>query len=62
MEQKQEQENTIDLTQLLRICRKHIWALILWSVGLALVGWGVSEFAISPKYTSTAQLLVNQNN
>nr|MDF9462507.1 Wzz/FepE/Etk N-terminal domain-containing protein [Lactobacillus amylovorus] len=60
MEQKQEQENTIDLTQLLRICRKHIWALILWSVGLALVGWGVSEFVISPKYTSTAQLLVNQ--
>ena len=58
MEQKQ--ENTIDLTQLLRICRKHIWALIIWSVGLALVGWGVSEFAISPKYTSTAQLLVNQ--
>ena len=56
MEQKQEQENTIDLTQLLRICRKHIWALILWSVGLALVGWGVSEFVISPKYTSTAQL------
>ena len=60
MEQKQEQENTIDLTQLLRICRKHIWALILWSVSLALVGWGVSEFVISPTYTSTAQLLVNQ--
>ena len=60
MEQKQEQENTIDLTQLLRICRKHIWALILWSVGFALVGWGVSEFVISPKYTSTAQILVNQ--
>lgn len=60
MEQKQEQENIIDLTQLLRICRKHIWALIIWSVGLALVGWGASEFMISPKYTSTAQLLVNQ--
>lgn len=60
MEQKQEQENTIDLTQLLRICRKHIWALILWSVGLALVGWGIAEFVISPKYTSTAQILVNQ--
>ena len=60
MEQKQEQENTIDLTQLLRICRKHIWALILWSVGLALVGWGIANFVISPKYSSSAQILVNQ--
>lgn len=59
MEQKQE-NNTIDLTQLLRICRKHIWVLIIWSIGLAIVGWGISEFMISPKYTSTAQLLVNQ--
>lgn len=54
--------NTIDLTQLIRICRKHIWALILWSVGLALVGWGVASFIISPKYTSSAQVLVNQRN
>lgn len=52
--------NTIDLTQLLRICRKHIWALIIWSVGLALVGWGIANFAISPKYTASTQLLVNQ--
>lgn len=59
MEQKQE-NNTIDLTQLLRICRKRIWVLIIWSIGLAIVGWGISEFMISPKYTSTAQLLVNQ--
>lgn len=28
MEQEQKQtENTIDLTQLLQICRRHIWAL-----------------------------------
>ena len=61
MEQEQKQtENTIDLTQLLQICRRHIWALIIWSVGVALVGWGVSNFIISPKYTSNAQILVNQ--
>lgn len=61
MEQEQKQtENTIDLTHLLQLCRRHIWALILWSVGLALVGWGISEFIITPKYTSTAQILVNQ--
>lgn len=63
MEQEQKQtENTIDLTQLLQICRRHIWALIIWSVGLALVGWGVANFIISPKYTSNAQILVNQKN
>ena len=60
MEQKQDSTNTIDLTQLIRICRKHIWALILWSVGLAIVGWGIASFAITPKYTSSAQILVNQ--
>ena len=63
MEQEQKQtENTIDLTQLLQIFRRHIWALIIWSVGLALVGWGVANFIISPKYTSSAQILVNQKN
>lgn len=62
MEQEQKQtDNTIDLTQLLQLCRRHIWALILWSVGLALVGWGIANFVIS-KYTSSAQILVNQKN
>lgn len=51
---------TIDLTHLLQICRKHIWALVLWSIGLALVGWGISNFIMSPKYSSSAQILVNQ--
>lgn len=63
MEQEQKQtDNTIDLTQLLQLCRRHIWALIFWSVGLALVGWGIANFVISPKYSSSAQILVNQKN
>lgn len=60
MEEQQNNTETIDLTHLLQICRKHIWALILWSVGLAILGWGISSFLISPKYTSSAQILVNQ--
>jgi capsular polysaccharide biosynthesis protein len=60
MEQEQKQtDNTIYLTQLLQLCRRHIWALVLWSIGLALVGWGIANFVISPKYTSSAQILVN---
>ncbi|MGO2238319.1 MAG: YveK family protein [Lactobacillus helveticus] len=63
MEQEQKQtDNTIDLTQFLQLCRRHIWALILWSIGLALVGWGIAEYVITPKYSSTAQILVNQKN
>lgn len=59
---KNTDSQTIDLTHLLQICRKHIWALILWSVGLAFLGWAVSSFIISPKYSASAQLLVNQKN
>lgn len=61
MEQEKKQtNNTIDLTRLLQLCRRHIWALILWSIGLAVIGWGLAEFVITPKYSSTAQILVNQ--
>ena len=59
-EQINNNEQTIDLTRLLQICRKHIWALIIWSVGLATVGWAVANFFVSPKYSSSAQILVNQ--
>ena len=45
MEQEQKQtENTIDLTQLLQICRRHIWALIIWSVGEAFLDNGTARF------------------
>lgn len=60
MKKQENSTNTIDLMQLLRICRKHIWALILWSVGLAIVGFAVADFVMPAKYTSSAQLLVNQ--
>lgn len=56
---KQEENNTIDLSQLLTICRRHIWALILWSIGLAIIGWGISNYLVAPRYTSSAQMLVS---
>lgn len=59
-EQENNTNNTIDLVQILRICRKHIWALILWSIGLAIVGFAIADFVMPAKYTSSAQLLVNQ--
>lgn len=59
MEQIHE-NNTIDLAQLLNILRRHIGSLFLWSVGFAVIAWGLSNFIIEPKYSATTQLLVNQ--
>ncbi|NRO45068.1 YveK family protein [Lactobacillus helveticus] len=55
-------DNTIDLRRFFELMREHVVALVLWSLGLALVGWAVANFAITPKYTSTAQILVSPKN
>lgn len=52
-------EEIIDLSRLWSIVREHIVALVLWSIGLAIVGWGIANFAITPRYTSSAQILVS---
>lgn len=52
-------DNTIDLSRLWAIVREHIVALVLWSIGLAIVGWGIANFAVAPRYTSSAQILVS---
>ncbi|MGN1272617.1 MAG: YveK family protein [Lactobacillus sp.] len=50
---------TVDLRQLLALLRKHIWALIISSIGFAFIGWFVSDIVMIPKYSSSAQVLVN---
>ena len=50
---------TIDLGQLLALLRKHIWALIVCSIGFAFIGWFISDIVMIPKYSSSAQVLVN---
>ena len=54
--------NTIDLRRLFNLCRKHLKFLITCTIVLALAGFIVSKFIMTPKYTATAQLLVNQKN
>lgn len=53
-------ESTIDLNRMVGILRKHIVFIIVATIGFGLIAFGVSEFVITPKYTSTTQLLVNQ--
>lgn len=60
MKEQETTTNTIDLMQLLRICRKHIWALVFWSVALGVLAFAVADFIMPAKYTSSAQILVNQ--
>lgn len=53
-------ENTIDLRRIWALCRKHWKFLVVWTVVLGLAGFVVSKFIMTPKYTATTQLLVNQ--
>lgn len=53
-------ESTLDLRQIVGILRKHILLIILSMIGFAIVAFGIAEFAMTPQYTSTTQLLVNQ--
>ncbi len=55
-----ESQNTLDLRRLVALCRRHFWVLVISTLGLALVGWAFAEFALTPQYTATAQILVNQ--
>ena len=54
------QNNSIDLLRLWRLFKQHILSVIIWTVGLGIIGFALSEFIIQPKYSSSAQILVNQ--
>ena len=50
----------LDIRRLFSIFRKHLTLIILSMVGCAVVAFGVAEFVVTPQYTSTTQILVNQ--
>ena len=54
------QNNTIDLLRLWQLFKQHILSVLIWTIGLGIIGFALAEFAIQPKYSSTAQILVNQ--
>lgn len=53
-------ESTLDIQKLFGILRKHLMFIIFVTIGFGIIAFGISEFAMTPKYTSTTQLLVNQ--
>lgn len=60
MEEKATQTNTIDLTRLWHLVKSNIWRIIIWTIGLGIVGFALAAFVIPPKYSSNTQILVNQ--
>ncbi|MCH5463425.1 exopolysaccharide biosynthesis protein [Lactobacillus sp. LC28-10] len=53
-------ESTLDLQKMFGILRKHLVFIIVATIGFGIIAFGVAELAMTPKYTSTTQLLVNQ--
>lgn len=53
-------ESTLDLQKMFGILRKHLVFIIVATIGFGIIAFGISEFAMTPKYTATTQLLVNQ--
>lgn len=60
MEEKATQNNTVDMRHLWQLVKQNIWRIILWTVGLGIIGYALAAFVIPPKYTSSTQILVNQ--
>lgn len=58
--EKSEQGNQIDFHRLLILCRLHAKIFILWTAIMGVIGFMVAEFVVTPQYTASTQILVNQ--
>ncbi|MFC2403429.1 MAG: YveK family protein [Limosilactobacillus fermentum] len=54
--------NAIDLQHLWKLFVQHVRMILIWTVGLGVIAWGLAAFVIPAKYTATTQILVNQRN
>lgn len=54
-----EENEVIDLTEILSAVRQHLLELIFVTLVAALVGFTVSKFLMTPKYDSSALMIVN---
>lgn len=54
--------NAIDLQHLWKLFVQHVRMILIWTVGLGVIAWGLADFVIPAKYTATTQILVNQRN
>ena len=57
-----EENEVIDLTEILSAVRQHLLELIFVTLAAALVGFTASKFLMTPKYDSSALMIVNTAN
>lgn len=53
-------QNTIDLSRLVALLRKHFKMLIVWTLLAGILGFTIAQFVVVPRYTATTEILVNQ--
>ena len=56
----EESSNTIDISRLVDVFRKHIKLLVIWTLLAGILGYVGAKFVVVPKYTATTEILVNQ--
>lgn len=60
MSEETNNETVIDLRQLVSLIWENIWGIIAWGVIGILIALGISFIFMTPKYSATIDLLVNQ--
>ena len=60
MKETANQETVVDLSQILRALKDNVWKIILWAISGLLVALLAVTFFVTPKYSATIELLVNQ--
>lgn len=53
-------ESTLDLRQMFGILRKHIWFIVISTIVCAVAAFGIATIGMTPKYSSSTQILVNK--
>ena len=61
MENKNKEYYTIDVLQILKALWHRAWLMLLCGILAAVVGFSIAAFAITPKYSSSVMLYVNNN-
>lgn len=60
MENKKNDDKFVDIVDLLRVVRKNIWDMVFFGILGIVISAVVTFFFITPKYSSTVDILVNQ--
>lgn len=61
MENKTNEYYTIDLKHILKTLLQRVWLIVLAGVLAAIVGFSIASFAITPTYSASVKLYVNNN-